>query len=76
VHGEHLALLLPQRFYVRQQGAIGDRHVYASRSRFLTEAVCAHFEALTWPAPATQEARPAVAGARIDIGAAIRRAWT
>ncbi|MGE5103739.1 MAG: ATP-dependent helicase [Betaproteobacteria bacterium] len=74
---EHLALLVPQRFYVRQQGALGDRHVYASRSRFLTEAVCAHFEARTWPAPAAQETMPAAAaGVRIDVGAAIRRAWT
>jgi hypothetical protein len=50
--------------------------VYASRSRFLTAAVCAHFDARTWPPPAVSPAAAAAAnGARIDLGAAIRRAW-
>src|SRR5204863_202936 len=35
---DHLAIVLPQRFYVHQQSGLGDRHVYASRSRFLTDA--------------------------------------
>jgi len=34
---DHLAIVLPQRFYVHRQSGLGDRHVYASRSRFLTE---------------------------------------
>ncbi|MGE5169064.1 MAG: ATP-dependent helicase [Rudaea sp.] len=73
---EHLTLLLPQRFYVRQQGALGDRYVHASRSRFLTEAVCAHFDARAWPAPAADgTVSAAQEGVRIDLGAAIRRAW-
>ncbi len=32
---ERLHLIVPQRFYVTGQAAYGDRHVYASRSRFL-----------------------------------------
>ena len=36
---DHLHLMVPQRFYVHQQAAHGDRHVYASRSRFIPEAV-------------------------------------
>ena len=35
----HLHLLVPQRFYVTQQSAYGDRHVYAAISRFLPEAI-------------------------------------
>ncbi len=35
---EALQLLVPQRFYVHQQSAYGDRHVYASRSRFIPDA--------------------------------------
>src|SRR3982074_1548018 len=31
---EHLHLLIPQRFYPHNQVKSGDRHVYASRSRF------------------------------------------
>jgi DNA helicase-2/ATP-dependent DNA helicase PcrA len=32
---DHLDLLIPQRFYVSGQSGSGDRHVYASRSRFI-----------------------------------------
>ena len=71
---DHLALVLPQRFYVRQQ--VGDRHVYASRSRFLTGTVCAAFEHVTWPAVAPDPSnRSPASGLRIDIAARIRATW-
>ena len=40
----HLHLLVPQRFYVTQQAARGDRHVYGALSRFIPPQVAAHFE--------------------------------
>jgi DNA helicase-2/ATP-dependent DNA helicase PcrA len=46
---DHLHLLVPQRFYVSQQAGGGDRHVYAGRTRFITEAMTARFEQLVWP---------------------------
>jgi len=46
---EELSLLLPQRFHVHQQAARGDRHVYASRSRFIPDALTAFFEHCCWP---------------------------
>ena len=46
---DRLAIVVPQRFYVSQQSRGGDRHVYASRSRFLTAAVCDTLEHVTWP---------------------------
>lgn len=46
---EHLHLLLPQRFYVHQQSGGGDRHMYAGRTRFISEAMLPHFEQVTWP---------------------------
>ena len=46
---EHLHLIVPHRFYVTQQAGGGDRHVYAGRSRFITEAMAGHFECVTWP---------------------------
>jgi DNA helicase-2/ATP-dependent DNA helicase PcrA len=46
---EHLHLLVPQRFYVTQQSGGGDRHMYAGRTRFISEAMVAHFEQVTWP---------------------------
>ncbi len=72
-----LALLVPQRFYVRQQGAGGDRHVYASRSRFLTDDVCARCETRTWPAlPAGEAPDGAAPGTKVDLAAAMRSRWT
>ncbi len=46
---EHLHLIVPHRFYVTQQAGGGDRHVYAGRSRFITEAMAEQFERVTWP---------------------------
>ena len=46
---EHLHLLVPHRFYVTHQAARGDRHVYASRTRFISDADAARFETVVWP---------------------------
>ena len=74
---DHLAIVLPHRFYVRQQSGVGDRHVYAVRSRFLTEAVCERFDEESWPPAATAVAlgRPA-AGTKVDLAARMRLAWS
>ena len=73
----HLHLLVPQRFYVTQQSAYGDRHMYAAISRFLPEAIRDLFvplgpetaRAAVPPVPATP-ITPA-----IDLGARVRAAW-
>ena len=73
---DHLALLLPQRFHVQRQAAAGDRHVHASRSRFLTRAVCAQFAEEAWPPPApVAAAEPRPEGPRIDVAARLRAIW-
>jgi DNA helicase-2/ATP-dependent DNA helicase PcrA len=73
---DHLALMLPQRFYTRQQSEAGDRHVYASRSRFLTNAVCRLLEHETWPiAPMASMQAPVSRGATVDLGARFRATW-
>ena len=46
---EHLHLIVPQRFYVTQQSGGGDRHMYAGRTRFISEAMLPCFEQVTWP---------------------------
>ena len=74
---DHLTLFLPQRFYVRQQSGAGDRHVYASRSRFLTDAVCAHFDAHTWPVAVADRIQSSAAKrVAVDLAASIRTAWS
>ena len=46
---DDLHLVVPQRFFTHGQSAHGDRHVYASRTRFIPSALLKHFEAASWP---------------------------
>ena len=50
----HLHLLVPQRFYVTQQAARGDRHVYGAISRFPAAVVARAFEQVAGPQPAAR----------------------
>jgi DNA helicase II / ATP-dependent DNA helicase PcrA len=73
---EHLHLIVPHRFYVTQQGSGGDRHVYASRTRFISEAMAQKFERITWPEPATRN--PGAAQPQtplLQVRARARAAW-
>ena len=75
---EALQLIVPQRFYVHQQTAYGDRHVYASRSRFIPEALTALFESAVWPIVVREvnESHPSInPAAPVDIAARIRQSW-
>ncbi len=46
---EHLQIVVPQRFYVTQQSQLGDRHVYAGRTRFIPPGLTDKFEMRAWP---------------------------
>jgi DNA helicase-2/ATP-dependent DNA helicase PcrA len=72
---DRLAVVVPQRFYVTQQTRGGDRHVYATRSRFLTSSVCATFDPVTWPPPAQSAATAHEPAPPIDLMRKIRSAW-
>lgn len=69
-----LRLLVPQRFHITQQTGRGDRHVYASLSRFIPPEVAAQFEAvgITNAIEATPTA-PAIP--QVDIAARIKSMW-
>jgi DNA helicase-2/ATP-dependent DNA helicase PcrA len=73
---QHLHILVPQRFYVSQQRTSGDRHVYASLTRFITPSVA---EAFDWIGPARSDgvqAEPAASiKASVDVAAALRSYW-
>src|SRR5450759_3395739 len=57
---EDLHLIVPQRFFTHGQNAQGDRHVYASRTRFVPNEVLSLFERTAWPlVPAGTAGRPA-----------------
>ena len=54
---DHLHVMVPHRFYVTQQSAMGDRHVYAARTRFIAESLVAQCESVTWPQVAAMDHR-------------------
>lgn len=71
---EHLAVMVPQRFYVTQQTRHGDRHLYASVSRFLPGKVARHFDK-TGPANERQAPLPELLKPALDVAAKLRKAW-
>ena len=73
---DDLHLVVPQRFFVHGQRAQGDRHLYASKTRFIPEKLLGLFERTTWPVtPAGTAARPTSEGPKVDIGARMRGMW-
>ena len=73
---DDLHLIVPQRFFTHGQNAQGDRHVYASRTRFIPNGLLGLFERTVWPIMAPGLAvRPASEGVRVDVGARTRGMW-
>jgi DNA helicase-2/ATP-dependent DNA helicase PcrA len=77
---EDLHIVVPQRFYVHNQNALGDRHVWASRTRFIPEPLLGLFDVQAWPraantAPPTATGLAAAAKARVDIAAQLKAMW-
>ncbi|MBV9533300.1 MAG: ATP-dependent helicase [Bradyrhizobium sp.] len=72
---DELHLLVPQRFFTHGQGAKGDRHLYAARTRFIPETLLALFERTSWPGVEHGAERVASQGPRIDIVARLRERW-
>jgi DNA helicase-2/ATP-dependent DNA helicase PcrA len=73
---DQLDLIVPQRFYTHQQSKLGDRHVYACRTRFIPDSILDCFTFQNWQdrnQPASRSAKQT--GATIDVGAALRRRW-
>jgi DNA helicase-2/ATP-dependent DNA helicase PcrA len=73
---DDLHLVVPQRFFTHGQNAQGDRHVYASRTRFIPDELLGLFERVAWPeAEPELAARGASKGVRVDIAARMRGMW-
>ena len=76
---DHLHLMLPQQFHVHQQAAFGDRHVYASRTRFIPNSATRYFEACAWPVAAAgsggREPCDRDSKTPVDISARVRQLW-
>ena len=73
---DELHLLVPQKFFVHQQGTYGDRHVYAQRTRFIPKSMRVFFDDVLWP-PVTpfQKDGPSPQVVKVDIGAQMRGMW-
>jgi DNA helicase-2/ATP-dependent DNA helicase PcrA len=77
---EDLHIVVPQRFYVHNQSALGDRHVWASRTRFIPASLLPLFDVKAWPPVApialpTATGLAAAAKARVDIAAQLKGMW-
>ncbi|HUR88395.1 MAG TPA: ATP-dependent helicase [Ramlibacter sp.] len=71
---EHLQLIVPHRFYVTQQS--GDRHMYAARTRFISDGMLERFEQITWPSADAQPGAAAQPQAPVmQVRARARAAW-
>jgi DNA helicase-2/ATP-dependent DNA helicase PcrA len=72
---DELSLWLPQRFHVTQQCALGGRHLYAIRSRFIPPEVLSHFERVAPIAASDAPAPGAAVDALLDLAASMRGGW-
>ena len=71
-----LDLIVPQRFFTHQQSRTGDRHVYASASRFIPATIYSAFDRRAWREGSdrgqTLAARP---GRVVDVAATVKKMW-
>jgi DNA helicase-2/ATP-dependent DNA helicase PcrA len=73
---DQLALILPHRFYVHGQARSGDKHLYASRTRFIPAGILSTFDVCTWPTAGRSSASPRTrAGPTVDLAARMRGMW-
>ena len=71
-----LHLIAPLRYYVTQQPRLGDAHVYGGESRFVTPAVQAQLEQVTWPKTETLYATARNDAPPVDVTGKLRRLWS
>ncbi len=73
---EQLHLVVPNRFFIKQQAQLGDRHVYAARTRFITPAMLKLYEECVWTTAETAHSRkPMPDSVRVLVRERSRNAW-
>jgi DNA helicase II / ATP-dependent DNA helicase PcrA len=71
-----LDLIVPQRFFTHQQAKLGDRHVYASRSRFVPDTILGSFNKRNWRDRTDSSIKVTrKAGSSVDVAASLMRIW-
>jgi DNA helicase-2/ATP-dependent DNA helicase PcrA len=73
---DQLNLVVPQRFYNQNQADFGDRHVYASVSRFIPKSIRHFFDCRMW-AERGSEVRSLARSSttQVDITARLKERW-
>lgn len=72
---DSLTLITPQRFFTSGQHGQGDRHVYASRTRFIPVTLLQYFETAAWPIVSASASERSTKQIRVDVGARMRTMW-
>jgi DNA helicase-2/ATP-dependent DNA helicase PcrA len=73
---DELDLIVPQRFFTHQQAKLGDRHLYASRSRFIPDSILGSFATRNWRDQIDGPIEVArKAGSSVDVAASLMRMW-
>ncbi|MER8529083.1 ATP-dependent helicase [Mesorhizobium sp. M0814] len=72
---DSLHLVMPYRFFVHGQAARGDRHVYASRTRFIPRSILGAFEQVAWSSVQARDDPRRQPQVRVDLGARMRGMW-
>jgi DNA helicase-2/ATP-dependent DNA helicase PcrA len=73
---DELDMIMPQRFFTHQQAKLGDRHAYASRSRFIPDSILTSFATRIWRDQTDGQIRVArQAGSLVDVAANLMRMW-
>ncbi len=72
---DSLSLITPQRFFTGGQHAQGDRHVLASRTRFIPATLLQFFETVTWPVVVASASERSTKQIRIDVAQRMRTMW-
>jgi DNA helicase-2/ATP-dependent DNA helicase PcrA len=72
---DDLHLIVPQRFFVHGQSVQGDRHLYASLTRFIFDGLLPLFDRSSWPISAGASRSVVSQGPRIDVASRMRERW-
>jgi DNA helicase-2/ATP-dependent DNA helicase PcrA len=73
---DHLHLIVPHRFFVHQQRADGDRHMYVLRTRFIPDGITEYFEETIWPRTTLGSTnRTPMSRKPVAIGARLKEMW-
>ncbi|MGI6856125.1 ATP-dependent helicase [Mesorhizobium sp. 1B3] len=72
---DSLHLITPQRFFTYGQARNGDRHVYASRTRFVPDHILDRFERVAWPPAPMPQGRVSQPRVEIDLKSRMRGMW-